>query len=387
MSALLAFLADHTIRNVAAGATLLGVVSGVLGSFAVLRRQSLLGDTLSHAALPGICLGFLIAGTRDLPSILAGALATSVLAALAMLALTRWSRLKTDAGLGISLSVFFALGVVLLTHIQGTGAAGQGGLDSFLFGQAAAMLSSDLWIMAGLTGFSVLLVAALWKEFKLVAFDPVFAATLGLPVAVLEATLTAAIALAVVVGLQMVGVVLMAAMVIAPAVAARQWTKRLGPMVVLAAAFGMASGVAGALASAGARGLATGPLIVLAASAIVLVSILLAPGRGVLWAALRRRRDRRALDESQVLATLHALTTHHGDPDYLSEQGMIDTYHGLATRGTLARLRAGGWVRAVRHLPHEGRHWELTPAGRERARRILADLDAEPGADRDGGGS
>lgn len=381
MTGLLAFLGDHTVRNVVAGASLLGVVSGVLGSFAVLRRQSLLGDTLSHAALPGICLGFMIAGTRDLPSILAGALATAVLAALAMLALTRWSRLKTDAGLGIALSVFFAFGVVLLTHVQGTGAAGQGGLDSFLFGQAAAMLRSDLWIMAGLTGFSVLLVAALWKEFKLVAFDPDFAATLGLPVAVLEAVLTAAIALAVVVGLQMVGVVLMAAMVIAPAVAARQWTTRLGPMVVLAAGFGTASGVAGALVSATARGLATGPLIVLAASALVLVSILLAPGRGVLWEALRRRRDRRALDESQVLATLQALAAHHGDPDYPCEQGMIDTYHGMATRGALSRLRARGLVRAVRHLPHEGRHWALTPEGRERATRL------QSGLERGGGGA
>jgi manganese/zinc/iron transport system permease protein len=275
---------------------------------------------------------------------------------------------------------------VLLTHVQGTGAAGQGGLDSFLFGQAAAMLGSDLWIMAGLTGVSVLLVAALWKEFKLVAFDPDFAATLGLPVAVLEAVLTAAIALAVVVGLQMVGVVLMAAMVIAPAAAARQWTKRLGPMVMLAAAFGTASGVAGALVSAAARGLATGPLIVLAASALVLASILLAPGRGVLWEILRRRRDRRALDESQVLVTLQALTARHDDPNYLSEQGMIDTYHGLATRGTLARLRARGLVRAVRHLPHEGLHWELTPEGRERALRIRSGLDrAGPAGEPDRG--
>src|SRR5690606_32256512 len=106
------------------------------------------------------------------------------------------------------------------------------------------------------------------------------------------------------------------------------------------------------------------------------------PGRGVLWEALRRRRDRRALDESQVLVTLQALAARHGDPHYLCEQGMIDTYHGLATRGTLSRLRARGLVRAARHLPHEGLHWELTPEGRERALRILADLDR---ADLDGG--
>src|SRR5690606_26234126 len=147
---------------------LLGIICGVLGSFAVLRRQSLLGDTLSHAALPGVCLGFMIAGTRHIGSILVGALVTGALAALLMLVLTRNSRLKTDAGLGIGLSVFCAIGVVLLTHIQASGNAAQGGLDSFLFGQAAAILRSDLWIMGGITVMAIGLVAAFWKEFKLV---------------------------------------------------------------------------------------------------------------------------------------------------------------------------------------------------------------------------
>ena len=148
---LVALLTDYTIQNVVIGATFLGLISGVLGSFAVLRQQSLLGDTLSHAALPGVCLGFIIVGAREITSILAGAVTTAVLAALVMLVLTRHSWLKTDAGLGISLSVFFALGVVLLTYIQGTENASQGGLDSFLFGQAAAMLRSDLWVMGAIT--------------------------------------------------------------------------------------------------------------------------------------------------------------------------------------------------------------------------------------------
>jgi manganese/zinc/iron transport system permease protein len=370
----LAFLGDYTIQNVVAGATLLGLVSGVLGSFAVLRQQSLLGDTLSHAALPGVCLGFLFAGAREFASILAGALVTAVLAALAMLILTRHSRLKTDAALGISLSVFFALGVVLLTYVQGTGDAGQGGLDSFLFGQAAAILRSDLWVMGGVTATALLLVGLFWKEFKLVTFDPTFAATLGLPVAALETVLTATIALSVVVGLQMVGVVLMAAMVIAPAVAARQWTKRLGYMVALAAAFGMVAGVLGALVSATGRGLATGPLIILTASAIVLVSLTLAPERGLLWGALKRWRDQRELGQNQVLTTLYGLAAHHKDPLYRAEQGMIDAYHGLGTRRALARLRERGLVRTVGHMPAEGPHWELTEAGRARAHRVLAEL-------------
>ena len=212
MSDLVALLADHTIQNVVIGASLLGLSSGVLGSFAVLRQQSLLGDSLSHAALPGVCLGFILAGGRELGSILTGAIATTILAAFMMLALTRFTRLKTDAALGATLSIPFAIGVVLLTHVQGTGNASQAGLDTFLFGSAAAILRSDLWLMGGITAPALLLVAALWKELKLVTFDPTFAATLGIPVLAVELGLAAPVALAGVVGLQMVGVVLMAAM-------------------------------------------------------------------------------------------------------------------------------------------------------------------------------
>lgn len=368
---MLALLNDYTIQNVALGAVILGMISGVLGSFAVLRQQSLLGDTLAHAALPGICLGFLIAGGRELSAILGGALFTAVLAALLMLLLTRYSRLKTDAGLGIALSVFFALGVVLLTYIQGTANASQGGLDSFLFGQAAAILRSDLWVMSGITLLSLGLVALFWKEFKLISFDPEFARTLGLPVALLETALTLTIAFAVLVGLQMVGVVLMSAMVIAPAVAARQWVKRLEPMVLLAAIFGMLAGLAGALISVTTRGLATGPLIVLAITFLVILSLLIAPERGILWEELKRWRDRRELTGNQLLTTLYNLASRHRDPEYPAELGMIDAYHGLRTRRTLKRLERRGLITQVTHMPNEGKHWELTTAGLDEARRLL----------------
>ena len=367
-------LSDYTLQNVALGAAILGVVSGVLGSFAVLRQQSLVGDALSHAALPGVCLGFMVAGARDLGAIMAGALLTGGLAALVILALVRWSRLKTDAAIGISLSVFFALGVVLLTVIQGGGGASQAGLESFLFGQAAAILRSDLWVMGGITAAALAVVLLLWKEFKLVTFDPTFARTLGLPVAVLEVALTVMVALAVVVGLQMVGVVLMAAMVIAPAVAARQWTRRLEHMVVLSALIGMTSGITGAVISALGPGLATGPLIVLAASSIVLVSILFAPGRGVVWDAMKRASERRSLRGRQVLTTLLQLAREHDDPAYPAEQGMLDAYHRLGTRAVLERLANRGLVAAAGHMPGEGAHWVLTATGHVEAERLFAEI-------------
>lgn len=375
---MLALLQDSTIQNVVIGAALLGIISGVLGSFAVLRQQSLLGDTLAHAALPGVCLGFLVAGTRDLASIMAGALVTGVLAALAVVVLTRRSRLKTDAALGISLSVSFAIGVVLLTAIQNTGNASQGGLDSFLFGQAAAITRDDLWVMGTLTAVALAVVAALWKEFKAVAFDPDFAAAQGFPVTALETGLTVLIALAVVVGLQMVGVVLMAAMVIAPAVAARQWHDRLGAMVMTAAGFGVAAGVAGSLISAQSRGLSTGPLIVLAAATLALASLLFAPRRGLLREAFNRWRERYQLPGRQVLTTLYGLAARHSDPRFTAERGFVDAYHGVGTRRVLRQLERDGLVRRVAGAPGVSERWELTRAGVVEAERILAGLGGRP---------
>lgn len=377
MTGLLDLLGDYTVQNVIIGAILLGIASGVLGCFAVLRQQSLLGDTLAHAALPGVCIGFLIAGTRDLGWIMAGALASSVVAALFVLVLTRRTRIKTDAALGSTLGITFAAGVVLLTYIQGQSNASQGGLDTFLFGQAAATLRSDLWLMGGVTLTAVALVLGCWKQFKLVTFDPQFAGSIGLPVALLEGVLTAMIALAVVVGLQMVGVVLMTSMVIAPAVAARQWVKRLEHMVVLAVAVGIFSGLAGALVSASARHLATGPLVVLAATAVVVISILFARGRGVLWEKIRHWQDQRTIDQRQMLTTLYKLAAHHRDPAYPAEAGMLDSLYGVRTRRTLRRLEQRGLVESVQHMPGEGRHWTLTPAGREEAERVLAAVTPE----------
>lgn len=371
---MLALLGDYTVQNVLLGATLLGMVSGLLGSFAVLRQQSLMGDTLAHAALPGVCIGFLLAGTRHLGWIMAGALITAVIAAFFVQMVVRYSRIKTDAALGIALSVSFALGVMLLTWIQGMPNASQGGLDTFLFGQAAATRREDLWFMGGVTLLALLLVMVLWKQLKLVTFDPLFAGSIGLPVMILESLLTAMIALAVVVGLQMVGVVLMTAMVIAPAAAARQWVTRLEYMVLLAMMMGVVSGIVGVLFSATIPHLATGPVVVLAASALVAVSLLLAPGRGMLWSWFALWRERRAIGQRQMLTTLYKLAQHHEDPHYPVERSMLDSFYGVATDPILKRLYERGFVAPASHMRMEGPHWALTDAGYREAEQVLERL-------------
>lgn len=285
-------LFDYTLRNVALGSAVLGVVSGVLGCFAVLRRQGLLGDTLSHAALPGICLAFMVTGSKELLVLLVGAGLTGWLGTLLFLRIVRDTRLDQDAALGIVLSAFFGFGIMLLTFISKGNNANQAGLDKFLFGQAAALVTRNVLTLAAIGGVALLLVAVFYKEFKLLAFDADFAASLGFATERLSVLLTSLIVMAVVIGLQTVGVVLMVAMLIGPAVAARQWTERLGVMIALAALFGAVAGVCGAVLSVTQSRLPTGPMIILSLTVIVLGSLGFAPARGVVWEWGRRQRRR-----------------------------------------------------------------------------------------------
>ncbi len=273
MAELVAFLGDYTLRTVALGAAVLGLLGGTLGTFAVLRRQSLLSDALAHATLPGVAIGFLVTGTTSGSGLLLGAAATAALAAGLVLVVVQRTRVKQDAALALVLSVFFGAGTVLLTYVAGTGASGQSGLDRFVLGQAAGLVAADVRLMAVLTAVSLAVVVLAYKELKFVAFDPAFARAVGFPVRRVEALLTVLLVVAIVVGIQTVGVVLVAALVITPAVAARQWTDRLAVMTLLAALIGALSGVTGAVLSATTTDLPTGPLVVLVATAVLLVSL------------------------------------------------------------------------------------------------------------------
>jgi manganese/zinc/iron transport system permease protein len=269
---------NSTLRTVALGTMLLGMVSGVLGTFAVLRKQSLIGDAVSHSALPGIAIAFLLVGQAPIWFVI-GAAISGWLATLVVTIITRNSRISFDTALAGTLAVFFGFGLVLMTYIRNNvRGAGQSGLDRYLFGQAATMLEADIWLI-GCTGlFAVLILLLFWKEIKILCFDPDYAASLGFPIRKLDILLMTLLVFSIVVGLQSVGVVLMSAMIVAPGVAARQWSNRLGTVVVLAGLFGGLSGVLGTFISDSlsrpGRSVPTGPTIVLCATAIVLLSFL-----------------------------------------------------------------------------------------------------------------
>jgi manganese/zinc/iron transport system permease protein len=359
---------DHTVRTVALGAAVLGIVAGALGAFAVLRRQSLLGDAMSHAALPGIALGYLLTESKEPIVLLAGAVVAGWIGTFVVGAVVRTTRVKYDAALGIVLSVFFGVGLVLLTFIQRRPDASQAGLDTFLFGQAAALLERDVVTMAVLGALVLGVAAALWKELKLLTFDPDFGATLGFRVRALDALLTGLLVVAIAVGLQTVGVVLMAAIVVAPASAARQWTDRLGLMVLLSAAFGALAGVSGAVVSSEADRLPTGPTIVLCAAALVALSLLFAPNRGLVARAVRERRDRGRLRVDAVLADLYELGRRHESFEHAHATPVLEAArgNGAAVRGTLVELERRGWVQC------DGDEWALTEAGLGEAERRRA---------------
>lgn len=285
----------YTLIIVSAGAALLGTVSGALGSYAVLRRQSLLGDAISHAALPGIAIAFLLTGSKTPLILVLGAAIAGWLGTLLIMSIVRLTRIKYDSVLAIVLSTFFGFGLVLHTLIQRTGNANQAGLDTFLFGQAATMLESDVLTIGILGGIALVVMLIFWKELKLLVFDEGFAASIGFPIRTLDILLTSLLVVAIVLGLQAVGAVLMSAMLVAPAVAARQWTDRLRLMVFLAACFGALAGVSGTIISSTASRIPTGPTIVLCATAVVGFSIVFAPNRGLVWDRIRHQRNRRNL--------------------------------------------------------------------------------------------
>lgn len=365
---------DYTLRTVALGSATLGIVSGALGSYAVLRKQSLLGDAMSHAALPGVVLAFLLTRSKEPLVLILGALLAGWLGALAMLGITRTTRLKDDSALGLVLSVFFGFGLMLLTFVQKLPDATQAGLDKFLFGQAATLIESDVVLMAVIGGLILLLVGVFWKEFKLLSFDPGFGASLGFPIRALDVLLTTLLVAAIVVGLQTVGVVLMSAMVVAPAVAARQWTDRLSLMVVLAAVFGALAGVSGAMISSSGAGLSTGPTIVLSASLLVLISLLFAPERGLVSGWLRHQRNRRRLRVNAVLANLYALAQQHAGQA-----------HGHSTAVLRAMLSySGGVAHTLQRLEGQGLvqqsasdQWSLTERGLGQAQRLATEAEGQ----------
>ena len=287
------FMIGHTFRTVALGCSLLGMVSGILGCFAVLRKQSLLGDAVSHASLPGVCLAFLFTNVKETEVLLFGALVTGVICIGLIQLIQNYTKIKFDSALALILSVFFGLGLVLLSYMNKLPGSNKSGLNKFIFGQASTFIERDVNVIF-ITGIILLVIIVLfWKELKLVSFDSDFAKTLGFPSKKIEILISILIVATVIIGIQAAGVILISAMLISPAVAARQWTDKLSVMVILSAIFGGISGFFGTLISISQENLPTGPIIVVIISLIVLFSILFSNKRGIIFKIIRNNQKRK----------------------------------------------------------------------------------------------
>lgn len=366
------------------GTSLLGGVAGVLGSFAVLRRRALTGDLVAHAALPGLCLAFLVLGGRHFVGMLGGAFLTG-LAGVALIALlARWTRTKEDAALGIVLSTFFGVGIMLSSIIQNRPDGGsKAGLQTYIYGQAAGMILEDIYLIGAVCVVTLLLVALLYKEFQLLSFDPGFARAQGWPTVALDMTMMGSLALVIVVGLPAVGVVLMAAMLILPGATARFWTDRLGRMLLISGVIGALTGSIGSLVSAGAprqwlgfdpfglgndANLPTGPVIVLCGAAIFLVSVLAAPRRGALARLWSTWRLRARTAHENLLRTLYE----RSEPR-LPELAVVPTEELLRQRAW-SRARAAWLVGKAKRRGLVRASFggvQLTPEGLAEARRLV----------------
>lgn len=370
---------DANVIYVVLGTVLLAAASAIVGSFTFLKKKSLAGDAVAHAVLPGICLAFMFAGNKNPFALIVGSFITGWLSLICIDFITSKTKLKEDTAIGLVLSVFFGVGILLLTSIQHSGNAEQSGLEGFIFGKAAALVGTDIVIFATLALILVTTVLLCFKELTLIAFDVSFAKAIGFPVRGLELLLTTLTVMAVVVGIQAVGVVLMAAMLITPAAAARFWTDKLKVMVFLAALLGGISAVGGSLVSYLFVNMPTGAWIVLILSLLAVASFLFAPQKGIVARSLRQRRHKKRFLEENILKTLYHLGEANKDfyRNYTTTEMQAKRFFDVKTlQNALKRLKKQGYMVEITRNNQNSQNgqniqqWKLSTEGFERGRRV-----------------
>ncbi len=359
---------DPNVLFVVLGTMILGASAAIVGCFSFLRKRALVGDAIAHSILPGVCLAFMLTGSKNPLYLIIGAFITGWLSLLLIDGITRTTKLKSDTAIGIILSVFFGVGILLLTSIQHSGNASQAGLDKFLFGKAASLTKDDVYVFGTIALILIAVVILFYKEFKLISFNPDYAKVIGLPVRFLEFMLATITVLAVAVGIQAVGVVLMAALLITPASGARFWTDKLSVMILIATAFGAISGFLGSYISYIAPAMPTGPWIVMCLSVLTIGSIWFAPKTGMLAKYKVQKDNQRKILIENVLKLFYHLGERGSG--FNNERSVKDL---LATRD----LRTKELKRGLRLLKKEnwlrkkGNNWLITQSGLNEAKRII----------------
>ena len=370
---------DPSIQRVIAGCLIMGVSCGLIGSYVVTRRLSLFGDTLSHAILPGIAVGFIWSGAKDNYSLFVGAMTAGFLGVSCLSALQRFTKINSDSSLGIVLSAFYAVGICLLTRIQKGRYSDQAGLDSFMFGQISSFSTQDLYgqiIALLLIGLFIFLN---YRQLLVSGFDFQFSRSIGIPTELLQYGLWILISFCVISSLQMVGVILVSAMLVIPAATASLVSKRMNTYLTLASIIGAIAGFIGAFLSFLEKNLPTGPLIVLVAGSFFALVLFLRPEKGIFfrWLKLRSENSRIAI-ENTLKAAFQILESRDFKESEISLQEMMRK-RGLSSaevqREMLNLINAGLATRSTlsiedSHLPPQT-SLTLTPKGWEYSCKIV----------------
>ena len=371
-------LQDYNTRIVLLGTLLLGVAAGLVGAFMLLRKRALVGDVVSHASLPGIAIAFLVmewiqsGSGKWLPGLLLGGGLAGLTGVLAALGIRRFSRIREDAALAIILSLFFGLGISLFSVIQQMKKGNVAGLNDFIYGKASSMLASDV-VLLGLMAVNVIIVClAFTKEMLLICFDEEFAAAQGWPVSALDVQLMVLVVTVTVIGLQSVGLLLVVAMLITPAAAARFWTDQFGRMLWLSAFLGGLSAALGVMISALFPRLAAGAIIVLMGGVVFAISLIVGTRRGV-WHRWRAQREStRRVGRHDLLRALYECATAPGATGDLNERSVF--FAELVARRSWSQSRVKRLLKIAERegliAPAAPGTWRLTKGGAIEAQRV-----------------
>ena len=362
------FLDNPNLRFVLLGTLILGASAAIVGTFSFLRKRALVGDAIAHSILPGVCLAFIMSGTKNPFYLIIGAFITGLLSIVLIDVITRRSKISVDTAVGLVLSVFFGIGILLLTSIQNSGNAQQAGLDKFLFGQAASLTRFDIYIFSGVGVFLILIVVLFFKEFKILCFNPDYARVIGLPVKFLEFLLASITVLSVAVGIQAVGLVLMAALLITPAAGARFWTDNLLKMILISTVFGAVSGVAGSMVSYAAPSMPTGPWVVMCLSVLAVASIWFAPKTGLVSRHSRQRKIRKRMLTENILKAFYHTGEEH---ENFSEGRSFEELRNKSNIREKELLKGLGFLKSDNLVRRHENFWFITKNGLSESIRVV----------------
>ena len=387
----LVFFMEPTTRWVVLSTTFLGFAAGLIGSFLLLRKRSLMGDALSHAMLPGVPIAFMVmvafGGTgKWMPGLMLGVTVFGLLGVTTVMAIHHHTRIKMDAAMGIVLSVFFGFGLSLMKVAEKLVGGEKTGLTHYIYGTVATIRFEDCMYIMVVSVIAVLACMLFYKEFKLLCFDENFGRSQGWPTGLLDLLMLMVVTLVTVVGLQTVGIILVIALFVIPAAAARFWTNTLWKMVVLASGIGAFSGWIGSIVSATVERMPAGAIIVIVASVVFLLSMFFGPAKGVLMRTLMKQRLNRQVARQHLLRAFFEKTEvkRVGDEVAIFEakQTEISFEQLLKARswnraalkkmlrvavgtglvaelsGDMYRLSVAGFVEAERHVRNH-RLWEM----------------------------